>query len=124
MTSTVVHKDALNLGLFIANAVRASREHTRTQGQVHIHLCLSYNLALFGALTWSLHPNRGSKRIALKSLQRQPEGHVAAFRREKRREHLILKHQTNRTPGLEASKSCQDDLLARNWTGLINPLRG
>jgi hypothetical protein len=31
MISTVVHKDALNLGSFFTNAVRTRREHTRTQ---------------------------------------------------------------------------------------------
>jgi hypothetical protein len=41
MLSTVVHKDALNLGLFFAHAFRANREHTRTQWHLSTHTSVS-----------------------------------------------------------------------------------
>jgi hypothetical protein len=41
MISTVVHKGTLNLGSLFANAVRASREHTRTQRLLGTHTSVS-----------------------------------------------------------------------------------
>jgi hypothetical protein len=41
MIFTVVHKYALNLGSFCANAIRASREHTRTQWRLDTQASVS-----------------------------------------------------------------------------------
>jgi hypothetical protein len=53
MMSTVVHRDALNLGSFFANAVRASREHTRTQWHLGADTSLSDELQL--SAIWTTH---------------------------------------------------------------------